>query len=66
MESGAANKACGEVCNPYLNMHKRIILGLDGKLIEGLVDDREIGAERIFSKQMEEKGYKNTACAVTS
>lgn len=38
---------------------------MDGKLIEGLVDDREIGAERIFSKQMEERGYKNTACAVT-
>lgn len=31
---------------------------MDGKLIEGLVDDREIGAERIFSKQMEERGYK--------
>lgn len=26
IESGAANKACGEVRNPYLNMHKRIIL----------------------------------------
>lgn len=39
---------------------------MDGKIIEGSMDDGEFGAERKLLKHVEQRGYDDVACVITS